>query len=86
MATFFKSSQLWVLDFTYDGRPRRWFKALPEGADAHAVLSAQLQDLHGKRARLVEVRPATPDEETQYVRGTLPKNVMCPTGRAPVRS
>ena len=86
MATFFKSSRIWVLDFTYDGRPRRWFKALPEAADAGAVLAAQLADLYGSRARLVALRPATADEETQYLQDTFPRNVLCPTGRGPVRT
>lgn len=81
MATFFKSSRLWVIDFTYDGRPRRWIKALREGEDGPAVLRAELGDLYGTRARVVQVRPATRDEETQYIRGDLPKNVLCPTGR-----
>lgn len=86
MATFFRSSKLWVLDYTYDGRARRWVKALPEQADAFAVLAAQLEDLYGKRGRVVGLRPATDEEETQYLRGTLPGNVLCPTGRAPVRT
>ena len=59
---------MWILDFTYDGAPRRWFKA-------------QLGDLYGKRGRFVDVRPATRDEETQYLNGTAPINVFCPTGR-----
>lgn len=57
---------------------------MPEAADAPALLSAQLQDLYDQRARLGSVRPATPDEELRYVRGDLPKNVLCPTGRGPV--
>lgn len=81
MATFFKSSRLWVLDYTYDGRPRRWIKALPEAEDGHAVLRAELADLYGTRARVVQIRTATPEEEAQYVHGDTPKNVMCPTGR-----
>ena len=83
MATLFRQSRLWVLDFTYDGRSRRWFKALPEGADARAVLQAQLQDLYGKHGRMIQMRPATPEEDAQYVRGTLPHNILCPTGRHP---
>lgn len=81
MATFFKSSRLWVIDFTYDGHPRRWIKALPEAQDGPALLRAELADLHGARARVVQVRPATPEEEMQYVHGDSPKNVLCPTGR-----
>jgi len=83
MATFFKTSRLWVMDFTYDGRPRRWFKPLPESEDGPAVLRAQLDDWYGARARVLEVRPATAEEEAQYIRGDTPKNVLCPTGRRP---
>jgi hypothetical protein len=81
MATFFKSSRVWVMDFTYEGRPRRWTKALPETQDGRAVLPAQLRDLYGDHAHVVDVRPATLEEETQYIHGTEPKNVFCPTGR-----
>ena len=83
MATFFRSSLLWVLDFTYEGRPRRWLKALPEAQDGPSVLTAQLLDLYGDRAQVVAIRPATADEETQYIHGTEPRNVFCPTGRSP---
>ena len=85
MAQFFRTSKVWVVDFTYDGHPRRWLKALPQTAEAHAELSAQLAYLYGARARLIAVRPATADEETQYIRGELPANAICPTGRAPLR-
>ena len=84
MAQFFRSSVVWVIDYTYEGRPRRWFKALPRQADARADIAAQLDDLYGSRARLLSVREATAEEETRYIRGDLPKNVFCPTGRAPV--
>lgn len=83
VAQFFRSSKVWVVDYTYDGHPRRWLKALPRHADARADIAAQLEDLYGARASLLAVREATPDEETQYIRGDLPKNVFCPTGRAP---
>jgi hypothetical protein len=85
MAQFFRTSKVWVVDFTYDGHPRHWLKALPHAADAHAELSSQLADLYGGRARLTAVRLATPEEETQYIRGELPANAICPTGRAPLR-
>ena len=78
---FYKTSKVWILDFTYDGAPRRWFKALPEDADARTLFMAQLGDLYGKRGRFVDVRLATRDEETLYLNGTVPKNVLCPTGR-----
>ena len=78
---FYKTSKVWILDFTYDGAPRRWFKALPENTDARTLFEAQLSDLYGKRACFVEVRLATWGEETQYLNDTAPKNVFCPTGR-----
>jgi hypothetical protein len=85
MAQFFRTSKVWVVDFTYDGHPRRWLKALPQSADAQAQVASQLADLYGSRASVVAVRPATPEEEMQYVRGELPKNMICPTGRGPLR-
>ncbi len=81
VAQFYKTSQVWVVEFTYDGHPRRWLKALPAAADATAEMAALLRDLYGARARLLTVRAATPDEETQYIRGDLPSNSYCPTGR-----
>lgn len=30
----FRRSKLWVVDVQFDGRPRRWFKALPPDVDA----------------------------------------------------
>ena len=83
MAQFFRSSTVWVIDYTYDGHPRRWLKALPRQADARADIAAHLDDLYGSRVRLLDVREATPEEETRYIRGDLPKNAFCPTGRAP---
>jgi hypothetical protein len=44
-------------------------------------MARELQALHGERARLSEARPATDDEEQQYLRGEAPPNVYCPTGR-----
>ena len=81
MSEFFKTSTTWVVDFRYDGRPRRWIKAFGPDADVNNEMTSLLQALYGARAKLVEVRRATEDEETQYLRGTEPKNVMCPTGR-----
>lgn len=78
---FFKTSTTWVVDYLYDGRPRRWFKAFGADEDVKGQMTRLLQDLYGGRARLVEVRRATDDEERDYLRGTEPKNVMCPTGR-----
>lgn len=85
MATFFKTSRLWVVHYTWKGRPRHWYKALPEGADGVNILSAELADIQGPQARVVEIRPATSQEETDYLQGNLPSNILCPTGR-PARS
>lgn len=79
----FRRTQVWVVDFTYDGRPRRWFKPLPQGADAPTAMRALLADWYASRAQLQQVRPATEEEERDYIRGDLPHNVLCPTGRAP---
>ena len=57
-----------------------WRKAFGPKDDVHREATATLDDLYGKRARLVEVRPATEDEESQYLRGEQPKNVYCPSG------
>lgn len=78
---FFRTSTTWVVDFHYDGRPRRWLKAFEPDADVEGEMADGLQALYGGRAKLVEVRRATGDEEMAYLRGTEPKNVMCQTGR-----
>jgi hypothetical protein len=85
VAEFYKSSTVWVVEFTYDGHPRRWLKALPQGADGRAAMETHISDLYGSRARISDVRPATAAEELQYIRGDLPKNAFCPTGRTPAR-
>lgn len=81
MAEFFKTKTTWVIDFTYDGHPRRWLRFFASGSDVAAEMTAVLGDLWGKRAQLVAARPATPEEEAQYLRGEEPKNQYCPTGR-----
>ena len=81
MSEFFKTSEFWVADFRYEGRPRRWFKAFGPGDDVNKEMTSLLQALYGERAQLVAVRKATEDEETQYLRGEEPKNILCPTGR-----
>ena len=84
MAPFFRSSTVWVIDFQYDGRPRRWLKALPEGLDVQREAESVLRDLYGDRARLAGVRRATPEEDSDYLRGDLPRNAYCPTGKTPL--
>lgn len=81
MSEFFKTSTTWVVHFRYEGRPRRWFKAFGPGDDANKEMTHLLQALYGERVQLIEVRKATEDEETQYLRGEEPKNILCPTGR-----
>lgn len=81
MAEFFKTSTTWVVDFRYEGKPRRWFKAFGPDDEVQTIMARRLHDLYGKQARLVEVRKATDEEELQYLRGEEPKNVYCPTGR-----
>ncbi|MFZ3121570.1 MAG: hypothetical protein WA159_25010 [Variovorax sp.] len=83
MAEFFRKSLTWVVDYRYDGRPRRIFKVVPVNKDVKAMVLAQLADLYGSRAELSAVRLATKDEELAYLRGDEPKNILCPTGRAP---
>lgn len=84
MVTVFRHSEVWVVDFRHDGRPRRWLKALPAGTDGPQALQAQLQDLYGARATTITVRRATPAEDQAYVRGDLPRNAYCPSGRQPL--
>lgn len=81
MAEFFKTSTYWVVDFRYDGHPRRWFKAFGPHEDVRERVLGTLRDTYGKRAQLEALRPATEDEELQYLRGEGPRNLYCPTGR-----
>ncbi len=81
MAEFFKTSATWVVDYRYEGRPRRWFKSFGPEVDVQERMRSELQQLYGDRVQLVEVRLATEAEETQYLRGEAPANVLCPTGR-----
>jgi hypothetical protein len=82
MARFFRNSQVWAVEYQYDGRTRHWLKALPLGTDAQQSLQALLQDLYGEHARLVAVRPATEQEDEDFRRGRTPRNAYCPTGRS----
>lgn len=84
MATFFRNSQVWAVEYEYDGRTRHWLKALPQGVDAGSAIGQELRDLYGDHARLVAVRPATPQEDEDFRRGHLPRNAYCPTGTVPV--
>ncbi|WP_209386347.1 DUF4102 domain-containing protein [Rhizobacter sp. AJA081-3] len=82
MIQLFRSSTVWVVDYRYEGRPRRWFKAYPAEADARELARAELADLYAHQAEIVAVRPATDEEERQYLHGDEPRNVLCPTGRS----
>lgn len=84
MALLFRNSQVWAVEYQYDGRTRHWLKALPTGADAELSFRALLQDLYGDRARLVAVRRATDAEDQDFRQGRLPRNAYCPTGRSPI--
>lgn len=84
MAQFFRSSTIWVVDYLYKGRARRWFKALAADADAAeavSMIAKELAELYGRDARLAELRKASVEEERQYRRGELPVQSFCPTGR-----
>lgn len=81
MAEFFRSSTVWVIDFRFKGKARRWFRTFRDGVDAAPLIAQELRELHGDDAQLVEVRRASDEEEGQYLRGELPINVFCPTGR-----
>ncbi len=78
---FFKSTALWVIDYHYEGRPRRLFKPYAVQADVPALAADELQQLFGSKARLEAARPATDEEERQWLRDEQPRNVLCPTGR-----
>ena len=81
MAEFFKTSTVWIVDFHFDGRARRWYRAFGPEVDVARQMAATLRDLYGQRARLAAVRPASEHEESRYLRGEAPKNATCPSGR-----
>ena len=56
MAEYFKTSTLWVVDFRYEGRPRRWFKACGPQDDVRERMITAFRDLYGQRAQFVDVR------------------------------
>ena len=76
----FRPSTVWVVDYRYEGRPRRWFKAYRAEDDARQLAQTELTDLYGRQAELVAIRPATDEEERQYLHGEEPRNALCPTG------
>lgn len=81
MAEFFKQSTIWVVDFRYKGRARRWFKAFAGDVAVQRLVAEELAALYGRDARLVELRLASDEEERQYLHGELPLQSFCPTGR-----
>jgi hypothetical protein len=81
VSEFFRTSTVWVVDYLYEGRTRRWMKALRHGEEARHALQVELANLYGAHARLLDIRSATEEEETQYIHGDEPKNMYCPTGR-----
>lgn len=80
MASFYKTSTIWVVDFRYQGRARRWYKTLRTEDDPPRQMARLLHEWYGGRAQLTEVRPATGAEEALYLRGEQPTNVYCPAG------
>jgi hypothetical protein len=50
--------------------------------DVSERMATELRQLYSGHARLVNVRKATDEEETQYLRGDEPRNSFCPTGHA----
>ncbi|WP_418320202.1 hypothetical protein [Piscinibacter sakaiensis] len=81
MAEFFKTSTIWVVDFRYKGKARRWFKAFAPDADVKRLVGEELDQLYGRDVQIVELRRATDEEELQYLRDELPVQSFCPTGR-----
>lgn len=81
MSQFFRTSTVWVIDFRFDGRARRWLRAFPAHADVEREVREQLLRLHGDRAVLAAVRRATDEEQAQFLRGESPPGASCPTGR-----
>ncbi len=49
----YRSSTTWVIDFRYEGRPRRWFKVVRDGLDPTRQVQEELQALYGDRAKWV---------------------------------
>jgi len=86
MAEYFRTSTIWVVDFRYEGQPRRWFKAFGPQDEVRQRMITALRDLYGEQAQFVDARVATDEEELQYLRGDEPKNVFCPTGRGGSRT
>jgi hypothetical protein len=84
VATFFRTSRVWVIDYRYRGSPRRWLKAWPQDLDGAQAARELLQQLHGPQATLVDVRPATEQEDADYRHGNLPRNAFCPSGKLPL--
>jgi hypothetical protein len=84
VVAFFRNSTTWVIDYRYEGRSRRWVKVFPAGLEPTSQVCEELRALHGDRATSVQVRVATAEEESQFLRGEGPRNVLCPTGRSAV--
>jgi len=78
---FFKTSVIGVVDLRLDGRPRRWSRAFGTDDDVRQAMVSQPWALYGNRTQIISVRHATECEDTQYLCGEEPKNVLCPIGR-----
>ena len=77
MSAFIDTCVIWVVLYRLDGRDRQWVRALPPTAEAavRALLLEELDELYGKRAELVSLRPAVDAERGAFLAGGLP---MCP--------
>lgn len=81
MSIFFRSSTLWVVDYCYEGRARRWWRVYAQGVDPEPELRGELSELYGERARLLSARPANAGEHAAYGWAETEPNVYCPTAR-----
>lgn len=72
MAHVLDSCVLWVVDYRLDGRLRQWIRALPVVSPPHAMMLEELDELYGQRAALIELRQASDEERTAFIRGEPP--------------
>jgi hypothetical protein len=53
----YRSSTAWIIDFRYEGRPRRWSKVVHQGLDSARQFQGEFQALYGDRAKWVGATP-----------------------------
>lgn len=61
--------QLWVVEYRLGQRLCRWIRAFAPDAPVRAQLLEELEELHGDRASLVELRRATDAEHHEHLGG-----------------